>query len=77
MTFSEKVHTALDVVGMVPVLGEVCDATNAVIYLMEGNFGEAAMSGAACIPGWEMRQPQPNGQEKALVFWTMSMMPEN
>ncbi|MBP3609063.1 MAG: hypothetical protein J6J42_01850, partial [Lachnospiraceae bacterium] len=30
MTFSEKVHTALDVVGMVPVLGEVCDATNAV-----------------------------------------------
>ena len=52
MTFSEKVHTALDVVGMVPVLGEVCDATNAVIYLMEGNLGEAAMSGAACIPGW-------------------------
>ncbi|MBP3610219.1 MAG: hypothetical protein J6J42_07785 [Lachnospiraceae bacterium] len=52
MTFSEKVHTALDVVGMVPVLGEVCDATNAVIYLMEGNFREAAMSGAACIPGF-------------------------
>ncbi len=52
MTFSEKVHTALDVVGMVPVLGEVCDATNAVIYLMEGNLGEAAMSGAACIPGF-------------------------
>ncbi|MBP3609649.1 MAG: hypothetical protein J6J42_04865 [Lachnospiraceae bacterium] len=37
---------------MVPVFGEVCDATNAVIYLMEGNLGEAAMSGAACIPGW-------------------------
>ena len=52
MTFSEKVHTTLDIAGMVPVLGEVCDATNAVIYLMEGNFAEAAVSGAACIPGW-------------------------
>lgn len=48
--FMEGLHTVLDVVGMIPVLGEVADSANAAIYLTEGRYGEAALSAASMIP---------------------------
>jgi hypothetical protein len=46
----ETVHTALDVVGFIPVVGEVADGLNALIYLGEGDFTNAAISAAALVP---------------------------
>lgn len=46
----DVVHTTLDVAGLVPGLGEVADGVNAVIYLAEGDYGNAALSAAAMIP---------------------------
>ncbi|NGY63642.1 hypothetical protein G7043_32460 [Lentzea sp. NEAU-D13] len=47
-------HTALDVAGLVPGLGEIADGINAVWYLAEGNYTDAALSAAGMIPfgGW-------------------------
>lgn len=44
------VHTALDVVGMIPVVGEVADGANALIYLAEGDAVNAALSAASMLP---------------------------
>jgi hypothetical protein len=48
------VHTALDVAGLVPVVGEVFDGVNAGLYLSEGDYLNAGLSAAAMIPvaGW-------------------------
>lgn len=43
-------HTALDVVGMIPVVGAVADGINAAWYGAEGNYAMAALSAAAMIP---------------------------
>ncbi|WP_146231421.1 polymorphic toxin-type HINT domain-containing protein [Lentzea atacamensis] len=47
-------HTALDVAGLVPGLGEIADGINAVWYFAEGNYTDAALSAAGMIPfgGW-------------------------
>ena len=47
-------QTVLDVVGLVPGVGEVADGANALIYLGRGDNTNAALSGAAMIPfvGW-------------------------
>jgi len=45
------VHGALDVAGFIPGLGAVADVLNAGIYLVEGNYGEAAWAMAAAVPG--------------------------
>ncbi|CAM2068867.1 RHS repeat protein [Sulfidibacter corallicola] len=50
VSISDIVHTTLDVVGLVPGLGEVADGLNALIYLAEGNYTDAALSAAAMIP---------------------------
>jgi hypothetical protein len=47
---SDVAHSTLDAVGLVPVLGEVADGANALIYLAEGNYVDAALSAAAMIP---------------------------
>lgn len=44
------IHTALDVVGMIPIVGEVADGANALIYLAEGDAVNAALSAAAMLP---------------------------
>jgi hypothetical protein len=44
------VQTGLDVVGMVPVVGEVADGINVGIHVYRGNYTEAAMSAAAMVP---------------------------
>ncbi len=43
-------QTGLDVVGLIPGLGEVADLANAGISLARGNYGEAALSLAAMVP---------------------------
>lgn len=48
---SDLAHGALDVLGMVPVVGFVADLANAGLYLAEGNYVDAAMSAFAAIPG--------------------------
>lgn len=44
-------HTTLDVVGMVPVVGEVGDLANAGWYAAEGDYVNAGLSAASAIPG--------------------------
>jgi hypothetical protein len=46
----DVVQTVLDVAGVVPVIGEPADAVNAAIYLAQGDYGNAALSGAAMVP---------------------------
>jgi hypothetical protein len=44
-------HAALDVAGMVPVIGEAADVANGIWYAAEGNYEDAALSMAAAVPG--------------------------
>jgi len=48
---SDVVHTGLDVVGLIPGVGEIADGANALIYLAEGDKVNTALSAAAMIPG--------------------------
>jgi len=50
-TWGDTGHLALDVLGMVPVVGEAADGINASWYAKEGKYGDAALSGAAMVPG--------------------------
>ncbi|MFD3328696.1 polymorphic toxin-type HINT domain-containing protein [Streptomyces sp. NPDC058701] len=43
-------HTALDVAGMIPVIGEVADLANGVWYAAQGDWKNAAISFASMIP---------------------------
>lgn len=45
------IHTGLDFVGLIPVVGELADGANALIYLAEGDAVNAALSAAAMVPG--------------------------
>lgn len=47
-------HAVLDVVGLVPLLGEVADGLNGLWYLAEGNYLDAGLSLGSMIPfgGW-------------------------
>ncbi|WP_109507300.1 SpvB/TcaC N-terminal domain-containing protein [Nocardioides speluncae] len=53
-SLSDIGHTVLDVVGLVPVVGEVADLANAGWYAAEGNYVDAGLSAASAIPvaGW-------------------------
>lgn len=44
-------HLALDILGMLPVVGNFADAANAGWYFSEGDHKNAAFSTAAAIPG--------------------------
>ena len=46
----EVIHGALDVIGMIPALGNIADGLNAAIYLAEGDYLNAAMSAVSLIP---------------------------
>jgi RHS repeat-associated protein len=48
--WSELGHTILDVVGMIPIVGEIADGINALWYLAEGDYVNAALSAAALVP---------------------------
>jgi len=43
-------HTGLDVLGLVPGVGEIADGTNALLYASEGDYLNAGLSAAAMIP---------------------------
>lgn len=51
---SEMIHLGLELIGLVPVVGEVADLTNGVIYAIEGEGLNATLSIASAIPfvGW-------------------------
>ena len=44
------IHNALMAAGMTPAYGNIADVADAVLYALEGEFGEAAWSMAAAIP---------------------------
>ena len=46
----ENVHDMLMAAGFTPGLGNVADAADAILYAVEGEFGNAALSAAAMIP---------------------------
>ena len=50
MSWSDIGHLALDVVGLVPVVGEAADLANAAWYAAEGDYVNAALSAASAIP---------------------------
>ncbi|RKR87797.1 intein/RHS repeat-associated protein [Micromonospora pisi] len=50
MSWSDIGHTTLDVVGLIPVVGEVADVANGVWYAAEGNYVDAALSMSSAIP---------------------------
>jgi RHS repeat-associated protein len=50
MSWSDIGHAALDVVGLVPVVGEVADVANGIWYAAEGNYVDAALSLSSAIP---------------------------
>ncbi len=43
-------HVGLDICGVIPVAGEFCDFTNGVLYTIEGDGVNAALSYAAMLP---------------------------
>jgi len=47
---ADDVKTALDVAGLLPVVGDAANAASAGISLVQGNYGEAALSAVAAIP---------------------------
>lgn len=50
LSLSDIGHAALDVVGLIPVVGEVADVANGIWYAAEGNYADAALSMASAIP---------------------------
>lgn len=46
----DNLQTVLDLLGMVPLVGEVFDAINAIIYLLRGDYANAILSILALIP---------------------------
>ncbi|MCW3845516.1 hypothetical protein ONA70_36190, partial [Micromonospora yasonensis] len=50
MSWSDIGHAALDIAGMVPVVGEVADVANGIWYAAEGDYVNAAFSLASAIP---------------------------
>ena len=50
----EIVHLSLDAFGLIPVVGEIADVTNGVLYTIEGDGLNATLSYASAVPvvGW-------------------------
>lgn len=48
--FEKFGHTVLDVLGLIPFVGEAADAVNAAWYSLEGDWVNAGLSAAALIP---------------------------
>ncbi len=47
---SDVWHSALDIIGVIPIVGAVADVVNFVWYVAEGDFGNAALSFVGIIP---------------------------
>ncbi|WGH75605.1 AHH domain-containing protein [Tenacibaculum tangerinum] len=46
----DGIHISLDVFGLIPVVGEIADLTNGVLYAIEGDGVNATLSFASAIP---------------------------
>ncbi len=46
----DTIQTVLDIVGFIPVIGDIIDIINAIIYYFRGRYFEAALSVIAVIP---------------------------
>ena len=46
----ENVHDMLMAAGLTPAVGNLADLADAILYTVEGEFGEAALSFAAMVP---------------------------
>ena len=44
-------HTTLDVVSMVPMVGSVASGINTALYIAEGDYSNAALSAVSMVPG--------------------------
>jgi hypothetical protein len=49
-----SLHTLLDLAGFIPLVGELADGINAIIYLAEGDVGNAGISVASLLPGGDL-----------------------
>ena len=49
-SIGEILHSVLDALGLIPVLGIIPDGVNAAFYLIEGDFAGAGISAAAMVP---------------------------
>ncbi|MDF7681607.1 RHS domain-containing protein [Enterobacteriaceae bacterium ESL0689] len=47
--WGEMVHSGLDIIGAIPVVGILADGVNAVIYTAEGEYGQAALSATSAV----------------------------
>lgn len=50
--FKGDLHFTLDILGMAPIAGEAADITNGVIYFLDGDHINGAMSIGAAVPIW-------------------------
>ena len=50
-SFLKFLHGLLDVLSMIPLLGNIADGLNALIYILEKDYVNAALCGFAAIPG--------------------------
>ncbi|MFK7106455.1 hypothetical protein [Flavobacterium oreochromis] len=48
--YLDATQTALDLIGLIPVVGEAADIVSGTISLARGNYGDAALSFASTIP---------------------------
>ena len=48
--YGEWVHNAIDLVGLIPGIGDIADGINSLIYLAEGRYLEATISALSMIP---------------------------
>ena len=48
----DAIHILLDLGGLVPVAGEICDIANGVIYTIRGDGLNASLSYASAVPLW-------------------------
>ncbi len=48
--YAKELHASLDILGLFPVVGEGFDFANAVYYIVEGDYVDAVLSGAAMFP---------------------------
>ena len=44
------IHAGLDAVGFIPGIGDIADGVNAVLYLCEGDYSNAALSATSMVP---------------------------
>lgn len=50
LPFSDEIHGVLDILGFIPAIGNIADGINTLLYIVEGDFFNAALSGISALP---------------------------